>query len=494
MKYKLNYVFKMILIVVVTICLSGCFNKTISTTISEEEYLNSLVIPNQDNIEEDFWLHKYHEITDLKWNSSNDNIINVDGNFAKVNKNKETYNITLTATTQNGYSRDFDFIVRGHNDETDIYNDIQFIKYEYYQFIFSDTELPTLGPNGSSINWKTDNKFVEIVDNVLIKQSDEEKLNIKLDVELSKNGYSDSVQIELVLLDEFGGYIMSYFNGETEKESGKFAYSYDGLHWTDLNEGEPILESILGTKRVRDPYIGRNRDGEFIILATQGFDNPDIYYWESTDLIELNDHRLIKVAKYDEKIQSSGERAWAPQFYYDIDDDIYYIYYSDPKISSMNNEGNILAIKTKDFSEFSDPFIMYGPGYKVIDGTIVHNGGNRWIIYKDEREGAKTIYTAKLFELDNDSEITYDDKYIFNQRYIEGPFVVDDPYSTKNYLYVDHFPKEKFYVAEYTTLGKNNDIRWLDESEYTLPNSDVRHGSSIPVTKKELNRLIQHYK
>ena len=32
-----------------------------------------------------------------------------------------------------------------------------------------------------------------------------------------------------------------------------------------------------------------------------------------------------------------------------------------------------------------------------------------------------------------------------------------------------------------------------EESEYTLPNEDVRHGSATPVTEQELQRLLQAY-
>ena len=55
-----------------------------------------------------------------------------------------------------------------------------------------------------------------------------------------------------------------------------------------MNQGQAILTSKLGTGRVRDPFIGRDAEGQFVILATEGYDNPSIYVWKSEDLVNLS--------------------------------------------------------------------------------------------------------------------------------------------------------------------------------------------------------------
>src|SRR5207244_3936779 len=65
-------------------------------------------------------------------------------------------------------------------------------------------------------------------------------------------------------------YLLVHFTGQSASgEQIYFSVSEDGLHWTDLNNGEPVLVSALGDKGVRDPSIIRSPDGKkFYLLAT----------------------------------------------------------------------------------------------------------------------------------------------------------------------------------------------------------------------------------
>lgn len=68
----------------------------------------------------------------------------------------------------------------------------------------------------------------------------------------------------------YGGYLLAHFIGEQpDGEQVYFSYSEDGLHWKDLNGGQPVLRSDLGEKGVRDPFIIRSPlDHHFYIIAT----------------------------------------------------------------------------------------------------------------------------------------------------------------------------------------------------------------------------------
>ena len=47
------------------------------------------------------------------------------------------------------------------------------------------------------------------------------------------------------------------------------ARSKDGLHWMDLNRGEPVLRSRIGMEGVRDPFPLRDpQNGKVYLIAT----------------------------------------------------------------------------------------------------------------------------------------------------------------------------------------------------------------------------------
>lgn len=70
---------------------------------------------------------------------------------------------------------------------------------------------------------------------------------------------------------ELTDYMFAYFIGEGTKtgEQMYFADSRDGLHWTALNDGEPVITSSMGEKGLRDPFIMRSHEGDkFYLIAT----------------------------------------------------------------------------------------------------------------------------------------------------------------------------------------------------------------------------------
>ena len=71
--------------------------------------------------------------------------------------------------------------------------------------------------------------------------------------------------------NDYTAYLFAYFKGEglAQGEQIYFAVSRDGLHWRDINNGNPVLTSTLGEKGVRDPFIMRSADGaKFYVIAT----------------------------------------------------------------------------------------------------------------------------------------------------------------------------------------------------------------------------------
>lgn len=66
------------------------------------------------------------------------------------------------------------------------------------------------------------------------------------------------------------GYLFVHFTGEQKDgEQIYFSVSRDGLHWTDLNDGKPVLYSHIGECGVRDPFPVKNPlNGRYYLIAT----------------------------------------------------------------------------------------------------------------------------------------------------------------------------------------------------------------------------------
>lgn len=49
-------------------------------------------------------------------------------------------------------------------------------------------------------------------------------------------------------------FICTFYRGTEGRRADLFSVSRDGLHWTDLNNGKPVLYSHIGECGVRDPF------------------------------------------------------------------------------------------------------------------------------------------------------------------------------------------------------------------------------------------------
>ena len=68
---------------------------------------------------------------------------------------------------------------------------------------------------------------------------------------------------------ELKNYLFCYFTGNLpEEESVHFAVSRDGYNFTALNSNEAVIKQTLGKKSCRDPFIFRDENNIFHIIAT----------------------------------------------------------------------------------------------------------------------------------------------------------------------------------------------------------------------------------
>jgi hypothetical protein len=182
---------------------------------------------------------------------------------------------------------------------------------------------------------------------------------------------------------------MSYFTAEDE--ALHLAASGDGLHFTAVNGGAPLLHSTVGTGTLRDPFIGPGPGGLFHLLATDGWASPSIVHSVSADLRTWSSPELVPVME----AVPGAHNAWAPEFFYVPDRRCYQLIWSsvvEPDgaggTRDWQNTGQdhrIWGCVTDDFRSYSPAELFFDPGFPVIDATVAHDGGRFLMAFKDER-------------------------------------------------------------------------------------------------------------
>ena len=347
-------------------------------------------------------------------------------------------------------------------------------------FVNDGYALPDHDQNGNPVTWHVADGDAEIRDGSLYKtEGADEYEPVSLSARLADGS---TVQYDrILLLDPYVAYIISYFseNGD-EKETMKLAYTYNGSYWYKFNNDHTVLKAETGTGRLRDPAILRNKDGTFTVLATQGYDTDSIYVFDSPDLLSFANERLLKV-----NTMGSGQ-AWAPEGFYDRTLDQYVIYWS-----SVKDKGMFRNL-TADFRSVDAPVSLLDCGFPVIDGTIVKQGAECLIVLKDERQPMEQY--SRLFI--GRSEYGWQDFTEFGSplsgHQSEGPMVMKDLYVSGYYLVYDDYTRFQF-KSLYTQDLWNGPYEETKTADTMIPLEDPAHCSAVPVTWKELERLIEAY-
>ena len=109
------------------------------------------------------------------------------------------------------------------------------------------------------------------------------------------------------MVKEFSKYLFCYFVGNhPHEERVHFAISKDGYNFTAVNENKPIIIQTKGKKCCRDPFIFRDNDGVFHIIATdmkseEGWaNNNSMVMWDSVDLVHWTNERIIDFSGFEE--------------------------------------------------------------------------------------------------------------------------------------------------------------------------------------------------
>nr|WSY55854.1 family 43 glycosylhydrolase [Streptomyces sp. NBC_00886] len=315
---------------------------------------------------------------------------------------------------------------------------------------------------------------------------------------------------------KYAGYLFAYFTGEGTADGEQIRYALsrgnDPLHWRELNAGQPVLTSTIGEKGLRDPFVIRSPKGDkFYLIATdlrmyqnssgswddvQRHGSKSVMIWESTDLVHWTDQRLVKVAP------DNAGNTWAPEAYWDDSLGEYVVFWAsklyadDDPDHTGSTYNRMMYATTKDFRTFSAPRVWDDPGYSVIDSTVVKYKDTYYRYTKDERDPSSSSPCSKFITGEKSTSLT-STSYDFVSECIgngaiergEGPTVFRSNTEKKWYLFVDEYGLRGYVPFETTDLDSG---RWTPSTDYQLPASP-RHGTVLPVTQAEYDRLLSAY-
>ena len=285
-------------------------------------------------------------------------------------------------------------------------------------------------------------------------------------------------------------YMFSYFIGNGE-DGLHLAYSYDGLKWETLNNGQSFLTPELGKdKLMRDPSICQAPDGTFHMVWTTGWWDKTIGYASSKDLIKWSEQKVIPVMMH----EAEAKNSWAPELFYDDATETYYIYWATTipgrhkEVSTTESEKGMnhrmYYVTTKDFKTFSGTKMFFNPDFSVIDAAIIKDfSGEYMMIVKNENSNPpeKNLRVTKTSSLQSGFPIEVS-KPVTGDYWAEGPA----PLRIGEYIYV-YF--DKYRDHKYGAIRTKDGKSWEDVSEQVSFPKGTRHGTAFKADKSVLDNI-----
>ncbi len=307
-----------------------------------------------------------------------------------------------------------------------------------------------------------------------------------------------------------GAYLFSHFIGNqntADEEQVYFSVSKDGTNWHTLNGIKPVLRSTVGDRGVRDPHILRKHDNSgFYITATDlSVYNRDlskredcwkicktegsrsIIVWESEDLIHWSEPWAIEVAP------DTAGCAWAPETAYDEGRNMYMLFWASSVCEDNFDRHRIFRTFTRDFKSFTKTEVYMDRNASVIDTSILKEGDTYYRFTKIESSGIVNMEYGKTLE-DKDFKpvgtYTLDGIDGLEVRPYEGPTAYKVNAVEKWCLLLDKCGEDagyRPYVTEDITRGE-----FVSGGEFKF-DVNFRHGTVMPITDEEYDRLIKFY-
>lgn len=463
----------------------------------------------------------------ISWASSDPAVISDSGAVTRPGAGEDAAEVTLTATLTRGTgtaTRTFVATVPADDsDQAKADAAAAAIELVHPDDVRGSLTLPETGASGATISWASADPDVVAADGVVHRPAHGAgDATVTLTATVTVGSATATREIELTVRESpaaaaYTGYAFSYFTGNSiagEKIYFAASRGNDALTWDELNDGQPVLESTMGERGLRDPFLIRSPEGDrFYLIATdlsigrngnwdraQRTGSRYLEVWESTDLKNWSEQRHVLVSP-----ETAGN-TWAPEAYWDEELQQYVVFWAskiyaeDDPDHTGSTYNRMLYATTRDFVTFSEPKTWQDIGASRIDSTVIKDNGTYYRFTKDE--GAGTTGCSDIIQEKNDSltepDLVGGKAWAFQEGCIgknagtsavEGPSIFKanpgDDSGSKFYLFVDEYGGRG-----YIPLG-TDDLEapdWQVAPTYDLPASP-RHGTVIPVTQAELDSL-----
>ncbi|GAQ65099.1 family 43 glycosylhydrolase [Streptomyces scabiei] len=458
----------------------------------------------------------------ITWKSDNTGVVSNSGTVTRPAAGEPNGHATLTATLKKGpatATKSFEVtVLPTFDDTTAVKQAAEALTVHNLDDVRGNLTLPGAGGFGTKVSWSSANPDVVSADGVVKRPAHGDgdttaALTATVTKGDAKTTRTFTAKVpELPAKEALKGYMFSYFTGEGTSD-GEQLYAAlskgnDPLKWRELNDGKPVLTSTLGEKGLRDPFIIRSPEGDkFYQIATdlkiygngdwdasQRTGSKSIMVWESTDLVHWTNQRLVKVSP------DSAGNTWAPEAYYDDQRGEYVVFWAsklyDNEAHSGDTYNRMMYATTRDFYTFSEPKVWVDRGYSVIDSTVIQHDGEYYRLSKDERNNSSSTPNSKfIFEEKSDTLRSLSWTAVAEgigkgtMSAAEGPLVFKSNTEDKWYAFLDEFGGRGYIPFETKDLDSGV---WTPSTGYDLP-SKPRHGTVLPVTRSEYDRLLKTY-
>ena len=298
-------------------------------------------------------------------------------------------------------------------------------------------------------------------------------------------------------------YLFTYFTGNApDKEQICYALSDDGYNYTPLNGGNPVISSdtIAYTQCVRDPHILRCEDGKtFYMVVTDmksslGWaSNRGMVLLKSTDLVNWQHSAINFPTKYP-KQWGNVTRVWAPETIFDRNAGKYMVFYSLRTNDEDSFDRIYYSYVNDDFTDLEgEPQYLFDRGTATIDGDIVYNPSDGLYHLFFKSEGGRGIFQATSKTLTAEPGKPLGSQWTVHEAHVDQTEVqvegvgVCQSIDGKSWIVM-----YDCYTSHYYQFCKSPDLKHFEVVQNTATEGKFtpRHGTSIPITQAEKDRLI----
>lgn len=271
---------------------------------------------------------------------------------------------------------------------------------------------------------------------------------------------------------------------EPANEGLRFLFSYDGYHWDSI-PGVFLVPEVGVQKIMRDPSIVRGPDGVFHLVWTCSWkDDPGFGYASSKDLIHWSPQKYIPIMQHEPSVVN----VWAPELFYDEDKQDFIVvwastvpYIFEKGVEDEFNNHRLYYTRTKDFKQFSEPQVIFDPGYSSIDAVIVKRSFASYIlVFKDNTRPERNLRAA--FGTTPIGPYSRVSVKPFTEPFTEGPAVV----RVKNewLIYYDAYREHTYEAVSTSDFITFTNIN----NKISIP-AGHKHGTIFMANSKILNKM-----